>query len=294
MNDADLKQWNGKSRGGKSGYRFFIRVVRYLGTRWAYFFLSLIVIYFVPFAPKATAAVWQYNRKRLKYGVLRSMKELYMHYYVFGQTLIDKIAIAGGLRQKYSFEFENYDRFLEIINDRSGAIIIGAHVGCWEAGTAFFGKYGKRINIVMLDAEHPEIKREMAENTREGDFKIIPVNEDGLTAMLEIKAALNDGGYVCFNGDRYLDREASVAKQFMGAEARFPTGPFLIASRLHVPVVFYFAVREPKHTYRFIFREAEPGNTDRDGLMDDYVSILEEVVCKYPRQWFNFYKFWNN
>ena len=36
--------------------------------------------------------------------------------------------------------------------------MIGAHVGNWEIGAPFFDEYGKKINIVMFDAEHKRIK----------------------------------------------------------------------------------------------------------------------------------------
>ena len=60
--------WKGKTRGGTFGYMFFIYMIRCLGITAAYGFLSLVVLYFIPFAPKATASTWQYARNRLKYG----------------------------------------------------------------------------------------------------------------------------------------------------------------------------------------------------------------------------------
>ena len=94
MSDSQ-KQWNGKSRGGRFGYQFFVYTIRLLGLRCAYFFLAFIVVYFIPFAPKATKAIWKYNRQKRGLGVLKSIKELYCHYYVFGQTLIDRVAMKG-------------------------------------------------------------------------------------------------------------------------------------------------------------------------------------------------------
>ena len=91
MASSSEKQWSGKSRGGKFGYQFFAYTIRLLGIRCAYCFLAFIVIYFIPFAPKATRAIWSYNRQRRRLGILASVKELYCHYYVFGQTLVDKI-----------------------------------------------------------------------------------------------------------------------------------------------------------------------------------------------------------
>lgn len=295
MSQSNEKKWSGKSRGGRFGYLFFVHTIRLLGVRGAYALLALVAIYFIPFAPKATAAIWRYNRQRRQLGRLRSVWELYAHYYLFGQTLIDRIALRAGMHDRYHFLFDNYERFLEIINAESGTVLVGAHVGCWEAGAGFFGKYGKKINIVMFDAEHEAIKEVLRANGQAGDYKIIPVNQGSLEAMLEIKFALDRGEYACFNGDRYLDRKTAVEFDFMGGRAGFPSGPFRIASKCRVPVVFYYAMREKGRRYRFLFTEVPPEECRRsESLMEAYVRSLEELLARYPRQWFNFYNFWND
>ena len=63
--------WKGKTRGGTFGYMFFIYMIRCLGITAAYGFLALVVLYFIPFAPKATGNTWSYARNRLKYGRLK-------------------------------------------------------------------------------------------------------------------------------------------------------------------------------------------------------------------------------
>lgn len=287
--------WSGKSRGGRIGYLFFVFLIKTFGLGCAYTVLAFVSAHFVLFAPKATAAIWRYNRRVLGYGVVKSVVELYRHYYLFGQTIVDKIAIRGGMADRFQFEFDNYERFIEIINGRSGVIIIGAHVGCWQAGSAFFGKYGKRINIVMFDAEHDNIRQVLDKNTSDADFKVIPVNKGSIESMIAIKVALNSGEYVCFNGDRYIDKNSAVECGFCGADASFPSGPFVIASKCRVPVVFYYAMREPGRKYRFIFSEVQSENAlDSHTLLTEYVHSLEGIVRRYPRQWFNFYRFWNN
>lgn len=103
--------WKGKTRGGTFGYMFFIYMIRCLGITAAYGFLSLVVLYFIPFAPKATASTWQYARNRLKYGRAKAAGLLLKNYYRLGQILIDKVAIGNGMADKYHFEFENYQAF---------------------------------------------------------------------------------------------------------------------------------------------------------------------------------------
>ena len=167
------------------------------------------------------------------------------------------MAIGNGMTGKYHFKFENYQAFLDVLNGNTGVIMIGAHVGNWEIGAPFFDEYGKKINIVMFDAEHKRIKEILEKNASTRDYKIIPVNEDSLTHVFRITEALDRREYVCFQGDRYLNKEKLLTTSFMGKEAKFPMGPFLLASKLKVPVVFYFAMREAQRTYRFHFFIAE-------------------------------------
>lgn len=294
MGSSSQKQWDGKSRGGRFGHQFFVGLIRLFGVKCAYCFLAFIVIYFIPFAPKATRAIWQYNRRIRGLGVCSSIKELYCHYFVFGQTLIDKIAIKGGMSDSYNFKFENYKRFSEILENSNGLIMIGAHIGCWEAGAGYFSEYGKKLNIVMLDAEHQQIKDVLEQSAEQRDsFNLIPLNQDGIGAMLQIRIALNNGEFVCFNGDRYMAEDNVAKVEFLGAEAKFPLGIFKIAQKCRVPIVFYYAMRESGCTYRFIFEEPLlEGKYKAEDLLREYTQSLEKVVTKYPRQWFNFYNFW--
>lgn len=289
--------WKGKTRGGTFGYMFFIYMIRCLGITAAYGFLVLVVLYFIPFAPKATGNTWSYARNRLKYGRLKSVALLLKNYYRLGQILIDKVAIGNGMTGKYHFKFENYQAFLDVLNGNTGVIMIGAHVGNWEIGAPFFDEYGKKINIVMFDAEHERIKEILEKNASTRDYKIIPVNEDSLTHVFRITEALDRREYVCFQGDRYLNKEKLLTTSFMGKEAKFPMGPFLLASKLKVPVVFYFAMREAQRTYRFHFFIAETVVRTKEkraeqALLEQYTQTLEKIVRQYPEQWFNYYPFW--
>lgn len=281
-------EWSGKSRGGLFGYRFFVMLIRRFGIRASYTFLSLIVIYFVPFAPKATRAIWRYNRRILKYGVVKSALKLYSHYYVFGQTIIDKIAINNGLAHKYKFEFDDYDQFVEQL-DRGAVVIIGGHIGCWEIGSQFFGDYSSRLNVVMFDGEYQKIKEVVQAN--ETKYKIIAVNEGGVESLLKIKQAIDQQEYVCFQGDRFIDKSNTCNVKFMGYDALFPLGPSLLASKFKTPVVFYFAMREPGRCYRFKFDVLKPGLSQPE-ILKGYVATFERVVREYPQQWFNFYNLW--
>lgn len=288
----DIK-WSGKSRGGYYGYLFFICLIRFTPIRFSYFFLSLIVPYFILFACKATAAIWSYNRTILHYGFCKSVVKIYHHYYLFGQTIIDKIAINCGKSKHYCFEFENYDEFIAKLDSGKALILIGAHVGCWEIGASFFGEYAPRLNVVMYDAEYQKIKEVVEKTKSEKSYNIIAINRGSLESIIAMKNVVDRADYLCFQGDRYVREESTIRVPFMGHDALFPKGVFEVTAKFRVPVVLYFATRERgmKYRFRFVILEKEAYKT-KEELLDFYVKELEQTVTKNPQQWFNFYKFW--
>ncbi len=286
------KQWQGKSRGGALGNWFFIVTLKYLGVNAAYILLAFVAPYFVFFAPKARRAIWFFYRQILKYGRWESFRLLFLHFYRFGQAIVDRMAIKHNITKPYHFEYHNFEEFLRVLDSNQGAIIIGAHVGAWEVGAPFFMHYGKKMNIVMLDAEYENIKRVIEKDATERDFKVIPLTDDGLEAVLKIKNALDNKEFVCVQGDRFMNEKNTIAVDFLGQKALFPTGIFSLATKFKVPVVFYFAIRDKHKTYHFHF-EINENFSSKDDIFQKYIVTLENIVRENPQQWFNFYQFWS-
>ena len=297
-----MPSWKGKSRGGVSGYKFFIFILKYFGISSSYFFLRFVIIYFVIFSPKASKAIYLYFRQIHKYSLRKSFVKLFQNYYIFGQTLIDKIAILGGFEKKFTYSFgSNYNDLLKLLDANKGCILISAHIGNWEVAGQFFGNYGNRLNIFMLEAEHERIKNLLSGILGDKNYNIIGLKED-LSHIIKINNALSNNEYICFQGDRYVHKDHTLKAKFLGKEVLFPDGPFKIAARYDVPVVFFFAMKDTPRNYSFNFFVAkstisEVGQTRQAktlAILNEYVSVFEFVVRKYPEQWFNYYNFWEN
>ena len=290
------KQWEGKSYGTPLGYKIFIFFFKYLGLRFAYLNLTYVVLFFVIKCRKERNAIWFYYRQILKYGVLKSSLKIYSHFFVFAQTIVDKVAIRYGFSHKFKYTFENADEAIALMSRPQGAIFLGAHIGSWEVGSHIFSKYDKTMNILMVDAEYQRIKNVIEKSGEDPGYKIIPINEDSIEAILRVKKALADGEILGIQGDRYIDEKRKKEVEFLGRKADFPEGPFLMASKLRTPVVIYFAMRE-KMSYNFIFKyvDNKEGLSVKDyqeKIFNEYLKLLEETVKRYPQQWFNFYSFW--
>jgi predicted LPLAT superfamily acyltransferase len=114
-----------------------------------------------------------------------------------------------------------------------------------------------------------------------------------LSHIFEINAALSNNELVCFTGDRYFEGTKSLSEKILGEEANFPAGPFLIASRLKVPVVFVYVMKEQNLHYHLYAREAVVKHRDEKALLRSYIESVESMLEKYPLQWFNYFDFWN-
>ena len=91
-----------------------------------------------------------------------------------------------------------------------------------------------------------------------------------------------------------MDNTKCLEETLLGKTAKFPLGPFYLATRLNVPVLFVYVMREPKRHYHLYAKWIDYKKDDVQDLLKQYTKNVEEMVIKYPLQWFNFYDFWKD
>lgn len=289
-----MSKWDGKSKGTVLGYRIFVFLIQKAGIKVAYFLLYFVASYYFLFLKKSNQAIFYYFNKRLGYSFLKSKRMVFKSYFTFGQTIIDKISISAGMREQFTYEFDGIDTLKKLLAEKKGGVLISAHIGNFEIAEHFFGEIDIdfQINLVTTDLEHSDIKKYLESVTKKPTVKFIIIKED-LSHIFEINAALNRNELICFTGDRYFEGTKSLSDKLLGQEANFPAGPFLIASRLKVPVVFVYVMKEPNLHYHLYAREAVVKHRDEKGLLSAYIENVESMLEKYPLQWFNYFDFWN-
>jgi predicted LPLAT superfamily acyltransferase len=289
-----MAQWEGKSRGTVLGYKIFVFFIKKAGIRTAYALLFLVAPYYFLFLKKSNRAIFYYFRQRLGYSWFKAKRKVFWSYFTFGQTIIDRISISAGMRNRFTYEFDGVELLYQLLREKKGGVLISAHMGNFEIAEHFFGEIDLdfQINLVTTDLEHSAIKNYLETITKKSSIKFIIIKED-LGHIFEINAALARNELVCFTGDRYFEGVKSLEDHLLGESAKFPAGPFLIASRLKVPVVFVYVMKEANLHYHLYAREAEVRHRDEKGLLREYINSVESMVKKYPLQWFNYFDFWN-
>lgn len=289
-----MASWQGKSQASVTGYQIFGFFIKRLGVRAAYFILLFVAGYYFLCSPRSSAAILSFYR-RLHFPALKAYRLLYASYFRFGQTLIDKFAVLAGRRDAFTFAFDGSEHLQTIVAGGQGGILLSAHAGNWEAAAQLLGRLQTPVNLVMYDGEDAPIKQYLQASASK-KFDVIFIKDD-LSHIFKINAALGENELVCLLADRFLPGAPTLTAAFLGAPARFPEGPFLLALKFRVPVTFVYAFKETATHYQL---SATPGRryNQRQGdsvptVAAEFVASLEAKVRRYPTQWFNYYDFWN-
>lgn len=286
-----MAEWEGKSRGTVSGYRIFIFLIKYAGINVAYTLLVFVALYYFFFSPKQTRSIYRYFRTHRKNSRATSLVNAYRNYFVFGQTIIDKVAINAGMAHRYTYEFDGIENIRQLAKDDSAGILISAHVGNFDVSQYFMDGFDKKIHLVTTDEERQTIKSYLASIMAKPKTEFIIVKDD-MSHVFEINNTIAEKGMICFTGDRFLPNAKTLTAELMGKPARFPAGPFLISSRLSTPVLFVYVMREKRKHYHLYARKAQFNKRDAGSLLQAYTKSIEDILSKYPLQWFNYYDFW--
>jgi len=294
-----MGKWTGKSRGSSWGYNFFISLIK-IDVHIAYFFLWPVSFFYLIFSDKEN--IKYFYSTRLGYGTFKSYLSIYKNYVFLGKVLIDKIAILSGQKDQYSFDFDGEEYLHQMVDANKGGLLLGAHMGNWEVAGELLERIDSVINILMVEAEHEKLKEVISEAIGQKKVNIIPIKED-MSHIFGVIEAFKNKEIVAMHGDRFVEGNQTLNFQFLGAEASFPVGPMVLAGKYNIPVSFVFSVKETNKHYHFFATKGKvyplprkPALRDEAMrvMLKDYVSHLEDKVSKYPLQWFNYHKFWNN
>jgi len=265
----------------------------------------VVVVYWAA-NPKARAASLQYlQRIEAAYGVIGQApgwRETLRHFLSFADTLLDKLLAISG---RYPFErvrCEGLEQVLRTMDSGRGAIIVTAHVGCLELCRAL-AEHDKRLALTVL--VHTAHARRFNAILRRldpgGRVCLLEVGEVSAATAVLLGECVERGELIAISGDRVpINASKTLALPFLGVEARFPVGAYVLASLLNCPLFFMGCMRKGEG-HLVIFeplaqRLALPRSRRAEALREvakDYVQRLEDFVRRAPYEWFNFFSFWD-
>lgn len=287
-----MPNW-GQSRGNHLGYQIFIVVLKTGGVFPAYALLRLVTLYYFFFPGKAGKSLQYYFQNRLGYSWLKSKKSIYENFNYLGRSIIDKVVLMSSVPSPFTVNHDGEVFLEEIAKEGKGGLLISAHLGNWEAAGHLLKRLKTKINIVMYEGEHEKIKAYL-DKVRERSFNVIVIKND-ISHIYEINEAFKRNELVCIHADRYVEGNRIIESELLGEKAKFPVGPFVLATTFKVPVTFVFAMKEGLKHFHFYASKPkiyENGKLDIPNILNDYCYRMEVMIKKYPLQWHNYFPFW--
>ena len=322
-----MKHWTEEREIGKVWKIYFSRAIykifgRNLMIIYLIFPVSFVYFtyYFISGRVKASKdflkRMSKYNKK-----IKSNIFHCYKHLVSFIVTVCEKFAAWNGdipLKDLTLKTKEDYDKIIDLLNNKKGIIILFAHLGNIELlkALAVINEGNPiqncKINIVMdfNMNKNVNIMIASAKNSKDNSVDFIDAKNIGPETIISMESKLNNGEIIAIAGDRTSSKSDKFNLiNFLGDEAPFPYGAFLIPVLLKYPTYYFFALREkdkiiPKRYDFYIYESKIISNIQNKKLnknnkseivlelTKEFAEITEKMLLKYPYQWYNMHSFW--
>ena len=272
--------------------RTLIALFRWLPLGMLYGVMALVIPFYMLLG-KGFRASYQFFRKRLGMGCLRAFCHVYLNEFRMGQVVLDRFAAFSG--KEFRMDVPERGLFDRLAAGGKGFIMLSSHTGCYEL-VGYTLRSDRPIHVLVYSGETKTVMENRRRLFEAMNIRMIPVSED-LSHVFSLNGALADGDIVSMPGDRRFGSQKAVRCRFFGEEASFPMGPFMLSIQRQVPVLQVFVMKAGRRDYKVFLSEIpvpETGTREEriQQMADTYAATLEQVVRRYPDQWFNFFDFW--
>jgi predicted LPLAT superfamily acyltransferase len=267
-----------------------------LGRRAGRLLLYPICLYYLAFSVRARAASRQYLARVL--GRTPRLRDVFRHYYTFAVVALDRVFFLKGRFHRFDIRIHGEHLLREALDVGRGCLLIGAHLGSFEALRALGRDKAVRVNLVMYEDNARKIVAVSKAIDPGLAEAVIPLGS--FDSMLRVAGCLERGEWIGVLADRALDSEGQELACFFGQPAAFPASPFRIAAMLQRPVILMVGLYRGGNRYDLYFErlldEHELACRDREAIrawVQRYAARLEHYCREAPCNWFNFYDFWD-
>ncbi|HBG64872.1 MAG TPA: hypothetical protein DDW78_00155 [Treponema sp.] len=279
------------------------------------FTLPVSLFYFI-FSPRARTYTAQYQKQLAAFAPSCKTRPLsgLVQVFSFALCVVEKIAAWSGRMSLDTIAFHDDDvvELKEKLSAGKGAFLVGSHLGNMELlrCLATYQQTGVKkdvpVTAIMNMKSTAQFNKTLKELDPNSTLNVMNAADIGIDSVEDLQATLNAGGLVVIAADRTSSSVPgrNIAREFLGKQAAFPYGPFLLAYLLGVPVYYVFALRKKTFMFRpsyhmFVKKSSVERPSAPQGkkayisaLCDEFVALLQDYTAAYPSQWYNFYDFW--
>lgn len=268
---------------------------------------------FVPHARKEAVA-YQKKLKSFSQGKSPKIISAYRQILSFSICLVEKLSGWLGKVEYTDLILHDDDcqELIQRLEEGKGAVVFCSHLGNIELlrSLSSFHRTGVSRDVpvnVLMEVNTSAIFFNTLKEVNPGfSMNAIDTRNIGPDTIVHLQECLEHGELVVCAGDRTsaASKERFIRKPFLGEDADFPYGVYLMAMLLKEPVYFMFGLRSRTatlHPKNHMIVEKAKTETDcprseREEritmLCQEFIDRLEHYCIQFPYQWYNFYNFW--
>jgi KDO2-lipid IV(A) lauroyltransferase len=203
------------------------------------------------------------------------------------QRLLEMVEVA---------DVENFNKIKEIT--KPAPLILSAHFGNWEILPRYFSLHkNKPVHVVSRKGNNRLIEERIVCPMRERQNISLFYKKN---ALMRIVRAIRKGEPCGFLIDQKLKSADGILIDFFGKPAPTTPAPALLQIKFKIPVFAAFLVRIAPQKYRFHCTPSilwEDNGKSREEQIEEltriHQSFIEEMIRRYPEQWFWVHNRWN-
>jgi predicted LPLAT superfamily acyltransferase len=299
----------------ESGSLAWLRILRAFyrtfGRRASVALLRPIVVYFFltgrtsrPASLDYLRTLWATPRGRTALREPPSLRDVFRHLHAFAENLLDRMIMWSGDETCFEIEAHGREHIEALVREGRGGILLSSHIGSFDMLRALSKQDGIVLNVLMFTRHAARINSFFERLQAGRNLRLIRFEPGTLDAAFEMRAAIARGEFVGILGDRVWpsEHDRTVGVSFLGREARFPLGPFLLQGVLGCAMLYTSCIRSGPARYTATTQVFAPAGVvpraerekHAEQLAQKYAAALEDGCVEAPYQWFNFYEFWRD
>lgn len=284
------KDWKGTTGGLPWMQRSLVWLLGHLDQRIMCAVLVVVVPFYMLFNHQGYISQYHFFRLRFGESWPKAFWHVFINHFKFGQIILDRFAVYGG--KKFHLDIDGYDVWQETEQQPEGFVQVSSHIGNYELAGYSLKVEHKKFNALVFMGETQTVMENRDKVFTPNNINMVPVMPD-MSHIFTLNTALSNGEIVSMPGDRIFGSPKYLTHQFLGEDARFPLGPFSLASARRCTMMVVFVMKKDWQTYYIRVRKLSPEQyPTKSQLCDGFVSELEKIVREYPTQWFNYFEFW--
>lgn len=290
-----------------AGIKLLFWIYRVLGRLPFRLCLYPVVIYYWATRADARRSSLDYLRRiqaeRGALGHTPGWRDTLRHFLAFADTILDKMLAMSGAIQQGALRVVGEEGLLKLIAQGRGAVIVTGHIGCMELCRVSAERHrGVRLNVLVHTQHAERFNRLLQRLHPDSEVRLIQVTEVNPATAILLAEKVEQGEFVAIAGDRVPVRQSmTVPADFLGEQAQWPVGPYVLAALLKCPLYAMACVREadePGYVLRMHCLAEQvvlPRQARKEAMAaqaQQFAAWLEVLLARAPMAWFNFFPFW--